>query len=253
MKKNLIFLFPILFLPLFYFLFISDNSKTTKNNKINSIDEINMENDLEILNFTNNLDYYNFPKDNEVVKRIIGFLTPFEVSYLIDLAEKNFDNFKKSTIINKNNGNLEIDKSRTSKSFFIDKSNNEIIKNIENKASKLSNIPAENIEGIQIVRYGPGDLYESHFDSFEDNYLGHNGNGQRVVTFFVYLNNNFKGGTTFFPNLGKHFKGNPGDAFFWINTINGNRDFRTLHSGTKILNGKKYGLNIWIRDKKFIQ
>ena len=71
MKKKLIFLFPILFLPLFYFLFISDNSKTTKNNKINSIDEINMENDLEILNFTNNLDYYNFPKDNQVVKRII--------------------------------------------------------------------------------------------------------------------------------------------------------------------------------------
>ena len=110
-------------------------------------------------------------------------LNSIEVSYLIDLAEKNFDNFKKSTIINKNNGNLEIDKSRTSKSFFIDKSNNEIIKNIENKASKLSNIPAENIEGIQIVRYFPGDLYEPHFDSFEDNYVGHNGNGQRVVTF----------------------------------------------------------------------
>jgi len=199
--------------------------------------------------FTDFTDCDKFPSSTNVVRHLKQFLSPYEVSHIINLAKKNFDKFEKSYTIDKETGEYVYINGRTSKTLFLDKGHDQIIKNIEKRASEYSNIPIDNIENIQIVKYEPGEFYKEHYDSFEDNYAKKN--GQRVVTFFVYLNDDFEGGTTYFPKLNKNFKGNPGDAFFWINTINGKIDKRTLHSGTKLLSGTKYGMNIWLCDSKY--
>ena len=116
--------------------------------------------------------------------------------------------------------------------------------------------PVENIEPIQMVRYNSGQFYKPHYDYLDwklDIYKKQiKINGQREITFFVYLNDipEGVGGETYFPKLDKKIKGKKGDAVFWYNMKqNGNVDNRTLHGGNPITSGTKYGLNIWVRTK----
>ena len=60
------------------------------------------------------------------------------------------------------------------------------------------------------------------------------------------------GGETHFPKINKYYQGGKGDALFWYNMVDGKDDRMTLHSGTTLKNGIKYGLNIWIREKEYL-
>ena len=56
---------------------------------------------------------------------------------------------------------------------------------------------------------------------------------------------------TLFKKINKTFKAKKGQAIFWYNVRNGKEDPLTLHSGTEIKKGTKYGLNIWVRNKEY--
>lgn len=191
---------------------------------------------------------------------IKNFLTREESDYIIKLGEPHI---KKSEVCGKNGSRP--DKSRTSMTAHIGKKylqkNNEdpILIRILKKTNSYCGLPVENIEPIQLVRYEPGQYFKPHYDYLDTNVDMYkenvDKNGQRKYTFFVYLTDVPKdaGGTTYFPKLNKHFSGSKGDAIFWDNMgDNGKEDKRMLHSGTELKKGKKYGLNIWVRDKKYI-
>lgn len=176
------------------------------------------------------------------------FLNDEEINGLLNIC-KNL--FKQSTITQAKNVEVK-DESRTSSSCFITGNNekNNIITSIKQKASQLSGLPTENIEGLQVVKYQPGQQYKSHYDWFEKGHFDEK-IGNRKATFFCYLNDDFDGGETFFPKMNYKKKGRKGSALFWKNiNDSGDVDRNTLHAGLPVNSGTKYGLNIWIRENK---
>jgi prolyl 4-hydroxylase len=129
-----------------------------------------------------------------------------------------------------------------------------------------------------LFRYGRGHFFREHYDWFDpvkDRQMGEVGNRQTSI--FVYLVSRCEGGTTVFPNVKRplaqewcdsgllkcvdengqnveRLEVNPieGVAIFWQNfNSEGQLDTNTLHAGADVLNGTKYGLNIWTRENRF--
>lgn len=190
---------------------------------------------------------------------IKGFLTPEECDYIIKVGDPHI---KKSEVCGRNGSRP--DKSRTSMTAHIgkkflggDNPDKKLIA-ILKKAEKYCGLPSKNVEPIQLVRYEPGQYFKPHYDYLDRKLPMYQRNieknGQRKYTFFCYLTDvpPDVGGTTYFPKIDKHFTGGKGDAIFWDNILeSGEEDNRTLHSGTELKKGKKYGLNIWVRDKEY--
>lgn len=206
-----------------------------------------------------NFETFEDPETNNFSDEKIIFTNPFTLKYFPFFLNDNeikgvlniCENLFKDSTITEGLGKDVKNNSRTSSSCFIPNNNNPAVLSIKEKASKLSGLPIENIEGLQVVRYKPGQQYKSHYDWFEEGHFDKK-HGNRRATFFCYLNDEFEGGETFFPKMNFKKKGRKGSALFWKNmTENGDVDRNTLHAGLPINTGTKYGLNIWIREHKF--
>jgi prolyl 4-hydroxylase len=194
------------------------------------------------------------PEDDskrDVVSILPSFLSPAEVKDVLKSAE---NRFAPSGIVDPTTGENLPNPSRTSSSMFFYHNETPTIRNIEERASKLANLPIENIERVQLVRYQFGQFYALHYDYLPDT-EDVRVNGQRVVTIFVYLNTlppEEVGGGTYFPKIGLELRPREGDAAMWRNVNDkGKLQELTLHSGQPINRPDtvKYGMNIWIRDK----
>jgi len=184
---------------------------------------------------------------NPILVLYDDFLSEEEADFLI---QKYKHKTKESTVVSNENGYVTNFKARKSFSHYIDKTENDVIKKIEEKTSRISGFPESFIEPLQFLKYEKNGYFRPHHDYFSEDYT--NGEYQRYATFFVYLNDEFEGGTTLFPELGIEVQPKKGRAIFWFNVDErGNVNPRTLHTGTDVLNGEKYGLNIWIRNKRF--
>ena len=196
--------------------------------------------------------------DEPYVLKIKNLLTDEEVH---ELKKRAKGNFQRSNMMA--DGELYYDEGRTSSTSYVCKDGfpndqGEIIEGIIKKIRYLVGCKREEIEGFMVVRYRYGEKFDAHYDYFEDHEIGVLDNGgQRIYTFFVYLNtlHEGEGGETEFPKLGIKSKPRRGDAIFWENKSSktGKMQQDTLHSGNPVTKKgvTKYGLNIWIRDKSF--
>jgi prolyl 4-hydroxylase len=112
-------------------------------------------------------------------------------------------------------------------------------------------IPVPFFEPPTMLHYKPGETFSPHHDFLDDTSPGLSQeiaqNGQRVLTFLLYLNDDFEGGETEFPLVGVRYKGNRGDAiFFWNVLPNGSPDRQTLHAGRPPTRGEKWLLSQWV-------
>jgi hypothetical protein len=115
-------------------------------------------------------------------------------------------------------------------------------------------VPAAFFEVAKLLHYSVGQEFALHRDYLDTRNAGLleevNKRGQRIITFLIYLNDDFEGGETRFPKAGKSFKGRRGDAIFFANTgADGAPDPSTLHAGAPPTRGEKWLLSQWIRDK----
>ena len=245
--KQLIILFLIV--VLLVTLYLRKNKKIQNFENFSYLDNIEPKNDFKVEKLHSNPDIF----------LIKNFLTVEECDHIIKIGDPHI---KRSEVCGK--GGSKPHKSRTSmtahigKKFLNNSNPDKVLLGILKKASQYGGLPEENIEPIQLVRYHPGQYFNKHYD-YLDRRNPHYAkniekNGQREQTFFIYLNNvpDKEGGKTHFPKIGKTFQGKKGEAIFWRNMIDGKEDKNTLHSGTELKNGIKYGLNVWVRDKKYI-
>ena len=190
------------------------------------------------------------------IVKVNNLISSEEIDELLSIA-KNI--FERSNIVV--NGKLVYDTSRTSSTAYLfrDGLPDKYSKNIEKMIKRICYLlkcDRSNLE-IMAVRYKKGEKFNQHVDYFEENELGKLDNaGNRVATFFVYLNSLEKGdgGETFFTKLGIKSRPKKGDAVFWYNKDfkSGNYLPMTEHEGKPVLTNKiKYGLNIWQREKSF--
>ena len=159
---------------------------------------------------------------------------------------------------------------RTSSSCVLP-STDSIVSRIEARAlAFIGFIPHAGVEALQLVHYGPSDLFALHYDWFKSSLVDKQGRKHnRIASFFIYLETNFTAGQTYFPDLPhppmnnsrnerfsstEDYKGlgvlpTLGSGLFWINLHdNDTGDTRTLHAGLPVGNGSKTGMNIWIKN-----
>lgn len=125
---------------------------------------------------------------------------------------------------------------------------------VQERMGKACGIPRSHMEGGSVLLYRPGETFSAHVDYYDPQQLAGRReieeNGQRSLTFLVYLNDDYEGGETEFPELGIKHKGKAGEALYIVNADrNGKGDPRTRHAGLPTQSGNKWVLSQYFRDR----
>ncbi|KAM7486391.1 hypothetical protein LguiA_002400 [Lonicera macranthoides] len=190
-----------------------------------------------------------------------NFLSMAECDYLRAIAKPRL---QVSTVVDTKTGKGIKSDVRTSSGMFLNHEEKKypMIQAIEKRISVYSQVPVENGELIQVLRYEKNQFYRPHHDYFSDTFNLKRG-GQRVATMLMYLTDNVEGGETYFPGAGsgecscggKMVKGmcvkpNKGDAvLFWSMGLDGQSDPTSVHGGCEVLSGEKWSATKWMRQK----
>jgi prolyl 4-hydroxylase len=126
---------------------------------------------------------------------------------------------------------------------------------LQARMSAACGISDRMMEAPTVLHYSPGQEIQNHYDFVDPkttpDYPGEiERNGQRIITFLVYLNEDYDGGETDFPKLGLSHKGRLGDALFFVNALPDlSPDFRALHAGRPTTRGEKWIVTQFIRSR----
>jgi len=104
-----------------------------------------------------------------------------------------------------------------------------------------------------VLHYSPGEQIKPHFDFIDTNAPDYEQQireqGQRMITFLLYLNEGYEGGETTFPELGIVNHGRQGDGLYFINSrADRSADRQMLHTGSPPTRGEKWIVTQFIRD-----
>jgi prolyl 4-hydroxylase len=183
------------------------------------------------------------------LKMMDGFLSAEECSYIVNLANpilqpsKLFGE-KKETGIGRTSYSAE---------FHI-YPHDEVLTGIRKKAAKVLDIPESHFEFFQCVSYEQGQEYQVHYDTFDESIPSNKAEieirGQRKYTMLVYLNDDYEGGGTFFPNLDYMVRPKKGRVVIFNNLDEAGKVIpAAFHAGLPVTKGRKYAINIWVRNK----
>lgn len=192
--------------------------------------------------------------DNPQIYLIENFLSASECDHIIKSARAQL---ARSTVVDLQSSASVIDNARTSEGMFFPQfPKDPILKNIEKRIAKLTQIPIENGEALQVLRYSVGGEYRPHYDFFDPKTTGGaihlNRGGQRIATVIMYLHTTEEGGETIFPYVNVQVKPTKGHAILFYNCLpNGQENSLALHGGTPVLRGEKWIVTKWLRAKAF--
>jgi hypothetical protein len=127
---------------------------------------------------------------------------------------------------------------------------------VRERIAALTKLPTVAMEPPRIFHYALGQEIKPHFDRCGDEVEGYGPDtgylGDRIVTFLLYLNDDFDGGELDFPRAGFRCKGAIGDGVYFAHVDpDGRQDPLSLHAGLKISRGEKWVLSQWIHDRPF--
>lgn len=204
------------------------------------------------------------------------FLSSEECNQLITMAKTRLNT---SYTWDVTTGTSIVNEYRKSEQMFFNIRENPMIKDIEERISRLTGLPIENGEGLQVVMYRPKGYYYGHWDYFAEEYEGNkaviNRGGQRIATVLIYLNNMYTNfikekvtpeqevemgekapiGDTWFPRMNLSVKPDKaGKAIFWWNLAQDGRsvDPTTYHAGRPVPEGGiKWIMTKWLRAGTF--
>jgi hypothetical protein len=115
-------------------------------------------------------------------------------------------------------------------------------------------LPIDNMEGPTVLHYEVGEEITNHYDFLNPrspNYQDEiSRRGERIITFLVYLNDDYGGGETEFPKLGIRHKGVRREGLLFVNALpSGPPDLRMVHAGTPPTSGEKWIVSQFIRNR----
>jgi prolyl 4-hydroxylase len=125
-----------------------------------------------------------------------------------------------------------------------------LVASVTNRIGMIAQIPHNNSEKLQLLRYEEGQYYKEHNDytPFERECM----QGVRILTVFLYLNDVEEGGGTNFPGLNLTVESKRGRALIWPSVLDENPhkiDHRTNHQALPVIKGLKYGANAWLHQR----
>ena len=165
-----------------------------------------------------------------------------ECDYLVDIARPLM---QRSVVIDPTSGQFVPNPIRTSKGTafpYVDE--NPAVHALNRRLAAASGTDVKAGEPAQLLQYSPGQEYRRHSDAIN----GVPPAQQRVLTFLVYLDEDYEGGETTFPVSGLSFRGRTGDGLLFRNASDqGVPDRNALHAGLPVTRGMKHILSRWIR------
>ena len=115
-------------------------------------------------------------------------------------------------------------------------------------------VPIGHMEGPTVLHYAVGEQITNHYDFVNPRIPNYQAEiekrGQRIVTFLVYLNDDYEGGETDFPDLGLRYHGGKGNGIFFTNALpNGQPDLRMVHAGLPPKDNEKWLMSQFVRNR----
>lgn len=111
----------------------------------------------------------------------------------------------------------------------------------------------QQFETPMVLHYDVGQQITPHFDFIDTGAPDYEQQiqqqGQRMITFLLYLNADYEGGETTFPELGIVHRGMRGDGLYFVNSRRDrSADRQMLHTGSPPVRGEKWIVTQFIRD-----
>jgi len=198
---------------------------------------------LIVVLLNNRSSYY-----SEMPQVLENFLRIDEIEHI----KKSCNNFETSGTVGNRDGY------RNSQTCWLRKGNDKVIDDIIKRGAETAQLPLENCEDLQVVKYDTGGFFKEHNDScFEDTHdckEFRNRGGHRVATILISLSDksDYEGGETRFSVLDKEYKLDKGNAVLFYNLDEqGNELKNSTHGGLEINSGEKWIANIWMRENQF--
>jgi prolyl 4-hydroxylase len=186
--------------------------------------------------------------DAPTLRVLDGILSEQECADLIELARPRLQR----TLTVDTDGRYQVDQRRTSEGTFFAINELPLIGLIEQRLSRLLQIPVDHGEGLQILHYLPGQEYEPHYDWFDPELPSFGPmtkwGGQRIASVVMYLNTPEQGGGTAFPGIGLTITARRGSAVYFAYE---GGDRTSLHAGLPVLRGEKWIATKWLRERPF--
>jgi predicted 2-oxoglutarate/Fe(II)-dependent dioxygenase YbiX len=150
----------------------------------------------------------------------------------------------------------QVDPHRTCSDYQFDILNTDlVVQLVREKIAAATRLPTPAMEPPRIFHYALGQDIKAHFDRCGDGVGGYGESGyqgDRIVTFLLYLNDDYDGGELQFPKTGFMCKGAKGDAIYFAHVdTSGKQDPLSLHAGLKVTRGEKWVMSQWIHDRPF--
>jgi prolyl 4-hydroxylase len=132
------------------------------------------------------------------------------------------------------------------------------VRPIDERIARLLGAPLEHGETIQGQRYAPGQQFKAHCDYFHEGEAYwpamQVSGGQRTWTAMAFLSDVEEGGATWFPRAGIRIAPKKGLLVVWNNMLpDGTPNPDTLHEGMRVIEGTKYIITKWFRERPWIK
>jgi hypothetical protein len=180
------------------------------------------------------------------------FVTDSVCDWLIEQARPNL---KRALIYDPVGGKDIADHMRTNSAAGFDLMHADLVQiAVQTRMSAATGIPVHNMEGPTILHYAPGEEITNHYDFVNPRIPNYQTEiekrGQRIVTFLVYLNDDYEGGETDFPDLHLRYHGGRRAGLFFTNALpNGEADLRMVHAGLPPKDKEKWIMSQFIRNR----
>jgi hypothetical protein len=186
--------------------------------------------------------------------RGVPALAPLSVcSWLIGRAQ---GRLQPALVYDSISGRNEIHEMRTNTMALFDYSSFDVVQFLlQARMSLTCGYPMQHFEATMVLHYSVGQQITPHFDFIDAQAADYaeqiREQGQRMITFLLYLNDDYEGGETTFPELGIVHRGSAGSGLYFVNAYPDLRpDRRMLHAGSPPVHGEKWIVSQFIVSKR---
>ena len=187
-----------------------------------------------------------------VVRVYQNFAPDSVCAWLIEQARPGL---KRALIYDPDGGKDIADHMRTNSAAGFDLMHADVVQvAVQSRMSAAVGIPLHHMEGPTVLHYAVGEQITNHYDFVNPKIPNYDAEiaqrGQRIITFLVFLNDDYEGGETDFAQLGLRYHGAKGHGLFFTNALpNGQPDLRMVHAGLPPRDNEKWLMSQFIRNR----
>jgi hypothetical protein len=187
-----------------------------------------------------------------VIRHYPEFVDDAVCDYLINRAR---GNLSRALIYDPAYGRDVADHMRTNSAAGYDLMSADLVQIVvQYRIAATTGLPINNLEGPTILHYRVGEEITNHFDfvnpkipNYQDEIARR---GERIITFLIYLNDDYEGGETDFPKASVRHRGRRRDGLLFTNALpSGQPDLRMVHAGMPPTAGEKWIFSQFIRNR----